>query len=104
MQPDYSLEKIIQEINDAKSAEYFGEVFSSYQNGNYRSAIVMLWSVAVCDALFKLRHLVDMYEDKTAQNILDNVAKKQKENPRSPEWETKLFKMDCRQNAIDRPE
>ena len=91
MQPDYSLEQIMQEINDAKSAEYFGEVFSSYQNENYRSAIVMLWSVAACDALFKLRHLVDVYGDKTAQNILNDVAKMQKENPRSPEWEAKLF-------------
>lgn len=92
MQPDYSLEQIMQEINDAKSAEYFGEVFSSYQNENYRSAIVMLWSVAVCDALFKLRHLVDMYGDQTAQNILNDVAKMQRKNPRSPEWEAKLFK------------
>ena len=78
MQPDYSLEQIMQEINDSKSAEYFGEVFSSYQNENYRSAIVMLWSVAVCDALFKLRHLVDVYGDKPAQNILNDVAKMQK--------------------------
>lgn len=91
MLPDYSLEQIMQEINDSKSAEYFGEVFSSYQNENYRSAIVMLWSVAACDALFKLRHLVDVYGDKTAQNILNDVAKMQKKNPWSPEWEAKLF-------------
>ncbi len=44
----------------AKTKEYFNEVISSYANGNYRSAVVMLYSVAVCDLLFKLKELCDI--------------------------------------------
>ena len=33
---------------------YFREIVSSYDNGNYRSAIVMLYSTIVCDLLLKL--------------------------------------------------
>ena len=31
------------EIYFAKTKEYFNEVLSSYSNGNYRSAVVMLY-------------------------------------------------------------
>lgn len=47
----------------SKTKEYFKEVVSSYINGNYRSATVMLYSVAICDILFKLQELKDMYND-----------------------------------------
>ena len=46
-----------QKIYSPKSREYFKEVISSYVNGNYRSAIVMLYSVCICDLLFKLQEL-----------------------------------------------
>lgn len=46
---EYSLEKMAEKIHYGKTKEYFGEVLSSYHNENYRSAVVMLWSVAVCD-------------------------------------------------------
>ena len=42
-------------IFDARSREYFSEVLSCYTAGNYRSAVVMLWSVVVCDLLFKIQ-------------------------------------------------
>ena len=48
------------EIYFSKTREYFQEVISSYSIGNYRSATVMLYSVAVCDILFKLNELKDM--------------------------------------------
>ena len=44
----------IPEVDDIyfqKTREYFDEVLSSYANGNYRSAVVMLYSVAICDLL-----------------------------------------------------
>ena len=56
-----------------KTKEYFKEVISSYSNGNYRSAIVMLYSVAICDILFKLEELKDMYNDEVAKEILQNI-------------------------------
>ena len=32
--------------------EYYREIVSSYDNGNYRSAMVMLYSTIVCDPCF----------------------------------------------------
>lgn len=37
--------------------EYYREIVSSYDNGNYRSAMVMLYSTIVCDLLLKLKEL-----------------------------------------------
>jgi hypothetical protein len=42
--------------------EYFREIVSSYDNGNYRSAMVMLYSTIVCDLLLKLKELADVFQ------------------------------------------
>ena len=63
------------DIYFSKTKEYFNEVLSNYANGNYRSAVVMLYSVAICDLLFKLQELVDMYNDSVAGDILREVEK-----------------------------
>ena len=44
----------IEKIYSIKSREYFKEVVSSYAIGNFRSAIVMLYSVCMCDLIYKL--------------------------------------------------
>lgn len=64
-----------EDIYFAKTREYFNEVLSNYANGNYRSAVVMLYSVAICDLLFKLQELADMYNDTVAVEILQEVEK-----------------------------
>ena len=53
----------------SKTREYFREVLSNYYNGNYRSAIVMLYSIAICDLLLKLQELKEIYNDKNATTI-----------------------------------
>ncbi len=88
---EFSLEKISDKIHYGKSKDYFQEVLSSYHNGNYRSAVVMLWSVAVCDIVFKLQSLIDLYDDKPAKEILDEVSKIQLDDPKSSAWELKLI-------------
>ena len=88
----YSIESEIENINDPRTRVYFQEVFSSYTNGNYRSAVVMLWSVIICDLIYKLQHLGDVDNDPTALAILQHVETKQKNNPKSPEWEFELIK------------
>jgi hypothetical protein len=87
---EFSLEKISETIHFGTTKEYFKEVLSSYQNGNYRSSVVMLWSVAVCDIVYKLKSLVDIHTDTTAQKILKELTKMQKDEPKSPRWEIKL--------------
>ncbi len=74
-----------------KSRNYFREVINSYENGNYRSAIVMLYSLVVCDLLLKLNELDDIYNERTAAAILDSVKKNQKQT-NSSEWENQLIK------------
>lgn len=89
---EFSLEKLTEQIYSSQTKEYFKEVISSYHNENYRSATVMLWSVVVCDILEKLQHLVDLYGDKQARTILENVKSIQSENAKSSSWEMNLVK------------
>ena len=76
----------------AKTREYFQEVLSSYANKNYRSATVMLYAVAICDLLLKLQELKDMYNDKTAANILKKIETSRTANDKSKaKWEKELL-------------
>ena len=79
-----------EDIYFSKTREYFNEVLSDYSNGSFRSAVVMLYSVAVCDLLFKLKELVDMYNDKTAIKILDEVEKCRTDHSNKSKWEKEL--------------
>lgn len=90
---EYSIESRAERIFNSKTKEYFEEVISSYREGNYRSAVVMLWSVTICDLLFKLKYMIDMYGDTIANSIIDDVSIMQKANERSPEWENKLVEL-----------
>lgn len=90
MLDEYSIEQRASHIFDARSKEYFAEVLSCYTSGNYRSAVVMLWSVAVCDLLFKLQYLAEIYDDDKAKKILNEIEKLRQANERSSEWEWKL--------------
>ena len=83
----------IDEIYFSKTKEYFQEVVSSYSIGNYRSATVMLYSIAVCDLLFKLQELKDMFNDPIADQILAKVNKSRDEhdNKSKSRWEKELI-------------
>jgi len=91
MMSEFSVENLSEKIHSGKTKLYFQEVLSSYQNGNYRSAVVMLWSVAVCDIIYKLQDLVDLYDDKPAKSILKEITEIQTKDPKSPNWEIKLL-------------
>ena len=100
MLDEYSIEQRATQIFDARSREYFSEVLSCYTAGNFRSAVVMLWSVVVCDLLFKLQHLVDLYGDDKAKSILEEIGKLQEDNERSPVWESKLVESVAEQTQL----
>lgn len=80
----------IEKIYSIKSREYFKEVVSSYAIGNFRSAIVMLYSVCMCDLIYKLQELRDVYDDKVAKNILETIEKEQTESNSKSSWEKTL--------------
>ncbi|HEJ1074318.1 TPA: hypothetical protein SLP25_005060 [Serratia marcescens] len=88
----FSMDEQKRNIYNHKTREYFDEVYKSYTNGCYRSATVMLWSVVVCDIIYKLQELKELYSDKSATTILSEVEKKQKSDPYSSKWEQDLIK------------
>jgi len=88
---DYSIEQNAEKIYHAKTKEYFQEVLQSYINGSYRSAIVMLYSVVVCDLVYKLKDLKNIYDDQIATDILKKMKEEQMKNPRSGDWEKALI-------------
>lgn len=47
---EFSLEALKESIYNHKTMDYFEEIISSYNNKSFRSATVMLWSVAVSRA------------------------------------------------------
>ena len=87
---DFSLEYCIEKISNPKTKEYFKEVVSSYWNENYRSSVVMLYSVVICDLVYKMQDLRDIYNDQSASDILNAIDKAQKDNPKDSKWETDL--------------
>ncbi|MFB2863382.1 hypothetical protein [Aeromonas sp. MdU4] len=88
----FSLESHKNKIYDHRTKKYFEEVYKCYANGCYRSATVMLWSVVVCDIIFKLQELRDLHSDTTAEKILLEIETLQKDDPYSPKWEKELIK------------
>jgi len=69
---------------------YFREIISSYDNGNYRSAMVMLYSTIVCDLLLKLKELSEVYADTKAEKLLKEVNDERSKSGNS-RWEWKLI-------------
>jgi hypothetical protein len=88
---DFSIESSINKIQNINTKVYFKEVYQTFVNGNYRSSVVMLYSVLICDLVYKLRDLRDIYGDTKAKKILDEIESLQAKNPNSPEWESKLI-------------
>jgi hypothetical protein len=72
-----------------KTKEYFREIISSYDNGNYRSAMVMLYSTIVCDLMLKLRELRDEFNDEKAKKMLDDINE-DRDKAGDCTWERKL--------------
>lgn len=87
----FSIDLAADRIMDQRSRDYFAEVSRSYANECYRSSLVMLWTVVVCDLIYKLQTLHDLYGDTSAGVLLTDVEAKRFSNPTSPEWEIFLL-------------
>lgn len=87
---NFSIDESVQLIKNSYTQELFKEVHSSYVIGNYRSAVVMLWSVVVTDLLLKLKDLDSIYNDEIAKKILKKIEKKLDVNKTSSTWEYEL--------------
>ena len=88
----FTIEDLIEKIYEPKTKELFKDVYTSYTQGQYRATVVMLWTVVVCDLIYKLQYLKDVYNDSTAIDILKKIESKQEKNSKSSEWENYLIK------------
>ena len=95
-----TLNELKEQIYFSKTKEYFEEVEKSFYSENYRSAVVMLYSVVIADLLYKLEELSDYYSDNIATNILKEVNDKRKNNPKGSEWENELIEKVSKQSEI----
>lgn len=86
-----SINVLKEKIYHYKSKSYFNEVISSIEHRNYRSAVVMLYSVVICDLIFKLMDLRDIHNDEKARKILDDLNVEKEDAPVSPAWESTLI-------------
>ena len=80
----------IERIYDSRSREYFQEVLACYDIGSYRSAIVLLNSVCLCDIFYKLQELRDIYSDKVAADCLIKIEDQIAKDETSSGWEKSL--------------
>lgn len=89
---EFIIDDALEKVKSIETKDYLNEVISSFNNQNYRSAIVVLYSVVIFDLLNKLLLLRDVYNDENAINIINEVEEMQKKNPISPKWEEYLIK------------
>lgn len=87
----FSIDLAADRIIDLRTRDYFTEVSRSFSNECYRSSLVMLWTVVVCDLVYKLQTLRDLYGDASAGTLLTDVEAKRVANPTSPDWEVFLL-------------
>jgi hypothetical protein len=100
MNYNFSIESSIEKIQNNNTKEYFKEVYQTFVNGNFRSCTVMLYSVLICDLVYKLRDLRDIYGDTKAKKILDDIEDLQIKKPKSPDWESKLVEFISTQTSL----
>ncbi|WJE43672.1 hypothetical protein QRD86_03400 [Bacillus halotolerans] len=96
----YNIREEMEKIDHHKTKSYFEEVISSYENKNFRSAIVMLYSVVICDLIYKLSDLRDIHNDQKAEKVLNDLNTDKDENPVSPQWENDLIEKAFREVKI----
>lgn len=86
-----SIEFLKENIFSKNTSEYFEEVYSCYVHRNYRSAVVMLWSVVVLDVVEKLETLDSLYGDAKAKEILGTIKDRKEKDRKNSIWELEII-------------
>ena len=89
---EFVMENEIENIVDKTTKKYLDEVISSYNNGNYRAAVTVLWTAVVYDLLRKMIILDEIYKDSEAKKILQKIESTRKKDPNNSSWERDLVK------------
>lgn len=84
----FSIELAIEKIADKHSKENFLEVYKCYENGCYRAAVGLLWSVVITDIVSKLQKVEIDFNDQTAHKLLVEI--KEKQEKKETDWEKNI--------------
>ena len=87
----FILEEQLDKVVDVRTKTYLNEVVSCYNSGNYRGAVVVLYTTVIFDLLRKLKVLKDIYNDKGAKRIIEDITKHQADKPKNSAWEGDLI-------------
>lgn len=99
----YSIEDLIEQIPEYKTKDLFNEIYSLFTQNQYRATVVMLWTVVICDLIYKLQYLENLYSDETAIKILNEIRDFQAKNPKNPDWEKILVeKIEARTELLSK--
>lgn len=96
----FIMEESLLNIKSEGTKEVVKEIISSYQSGNYRSAIVLLHTAVIYDLLEKMVILKEIYKEEGAGEILESIMIKQKKNSRDSTWEVKFIEDVCKKTHI----
>lgn len=96
----FDIESLQENIHFKETKLYFQEVMMTYQIGAYRSSVVTLWSVVVCDIVLRLQHLIDLYNDPNAIKIIEKIKDEQNKDSKSSAWELKILQEVLKQTQL----
>ncbi|CAI3937002.1 hypothetical protein [Commensalibacter communis] len=96
----FDIESLQENIHFKETKLYFQEVMMTYQIRAYRSAVVTLWSVAVCDIVLRLQHLIDLYNDPNAVKIVQKIKGEQNKDSKSSAWELQILEEVLKQTQL----
>lgn len=85
----------LHDVCDARTRDNLQEVVSSYSNGNYRSAEVMLYCTVVADIVYKIQELRDRHSVPAAQSLLEKMEKGLVDH--KSDWEWAICQGACRE-------
>lgn len=90
-------------IYNEKTKILYRDLITSYSVGNYRSAIVELNSLVICDLIYKLKDLSDNFQDKVAFKILQDYDKARDIDEKYSSIENKFMNSIFKETSIFSP-
>ena len=81
----------LENVKNKKVQALLKEVISCYSNGNYRAAIVTVYTTMIYDLLDKVSFLSNYYDVEQARKLIEAISTKKKDAPKSPHWEDALL-------------
>lgn len=82
----------LEKVKDKETQALLEEVISCYSNGNYRAAIVTLYTTMIYDLLSKINVLSNYYDVQQAKDLMVEISNQKINAPKSPQWEETLLK------------